>query len=190
MPHRPASVPATLLAVALCALALPAAADPIGASEAAAQLYPADAVEVARYQLPGLSEQELNALMTVARSQRYYAAVAYAPDAGILAEPTVLAANYHSPEAARAAALSGCDGRRRGGARCTLALEVRPQGWQARALMLSADATAGFDEQYRRAGGTRALAVSATSGQWGIGRGSSATNDAIAACRGDSGVSA
>ena len=81
MPYRSALV----LAAALTALALPAAADPVTARAAAAQLFPAEGVEIARYPLPGLSEQETAALMTVAQTQRYYAAVAYAPDAGIMA---------------------------------------------------------------------------------------------------------
>lgn len=185
MLHRSALV----LASALATFALPAAADPVDARAAATQLFAADAVEVARYDLPGLSEQETAALMTVAQTQRYYAAVAFAPDAGIMAEPTVLAANYHSPEAARAAALTGCNERRQGGRACALALEVRPQGWQARALMLSADATQGFVDQYRAASGSRAFAASGSSGQWGIGQGRNAASDAIAACRGDSAVS-
>jgi hypothetical protein len=185
MPYRSALV----LAAALTAFALPAGADPLDARAAATELFASDGVEVARYPLPGLSEQETAALMAVAQTQRYYAAVAYAPDAGIMAEPTVLAGNYHSPDAARAAALSGCDGRRQGGHPCTLALEVRPAGWQARALMLSADATTGFNDEYRRASGRRAFAASATSGQWGIGRGRNAAEDALTACRGDSQVS-
>lgn len=180
--------PALALA-ALTLFALPAAADPLDAGSARALLFPATGVEIVRYDVSGLSEQEQSALMTVAQSQKYYAAVAFAPDAGILAEPTVLAANYHSPEAARTAALDGCNGRRQGGHACALALEVRPAGWEARALSLSADATTGFEDQYRRAGGQRAFAVSASSGQWGIGRGNDAAAAAITACRGDSAVS-
>lgn len=185
MSHRSALVLASVFA----ALAVPAAADPVDARAAAGQLYAADAVEVVRHDMPGLSAQETAALMSVAQTQRYYAAVAFAPDAGIMAEPTVLAANYHSPEAARAAALDGCNGRRQGGRACALALEVRPQGWQARALMLSADATQGFVDQYRAATGSRAFAASGSSGQWGIGQGRNAATEAIAACRGDSAVS-
>lgn len=178
------------LALILAALSPTAAlADPIGASEARDQLYDADRVEVARYQTPGLSERDVQVLTTVAQSQKYYAAVAFAPDAGIMAEPTVLAADYHSIEAARAAALNGCNARRTGGAACAIALEVRPQGWQPRAVQLSADATAGFNDQYLRAAGPRALAISASSGQWGIGRGEHAAEDAVSACKGDTDVS-
>lgn len=184
MLHRP-----VLALAALTLSALPAAADPLTARSAQPLLFPATGVEIVRHDVTGLSEQEQAALTMVAQSQKYYAAVAFAPDAGILAEPTVLAANYHTPEAARAAALDGCNGRRSGGRACELALEVRPAGWEARALSLSADATTGFVDQYRTASGRRAFAASASSGTWGIGRGGDAADAAVAACRGESGVS-
>lgn len=188
MHFRPAL--ALLATSALCAtVALPAAADPLDTASARSQLYPADRVEVLRYDVTGLSEQEVTVLTTVAQTQKYYAAIAFAPDAGIMAEPTVLAANYHSPDAAREAAFSGCNARRDGGRPCQLAMEVRPEGWEARDLMLSADATTAFDDDYRRARGTRAFAVSLASGQWGIGRGNSAPAEAVAACQADTEVS-
>ncbi|PWE31023.1 5-aminolevulic acid synthase [Pararhodobacter marinus] len=181
MSHRPV----TALTCALAALTASAAmADPVPSQTAQAMVFPAGQIEIARYDLPGLSEQEINALMTVARSQQFYAAVAYAPDAGILSEPTVMAANYHSPDAARSAALEGCNGRRSGGSACTLALEVRPAGWESRPVMLSADATTGFLTDFAAAPAPRALAISASTGQWGIGTGSAAASDAVSACTG------
>lgn len=184
MLHRPA-----LALAALTLSTLAAQADPLDARAARPLLFPATGVEVVQHDVSGLDPQQLAALMQVAQTQKYYAAVAFAPDAGILAEPTVLAANYHTPEAAVAAAMAGCNGRRHGGRACELALEVRPAGWEPRALSLSADATTGFEEQYRRAGGQRAFAASTSSGLWGIGRGRDAAAEAIAACRGDSEVS-
>lgn len=165
-----------------------ASADTLDVREARAQLYRADRVEVVRYDMRGLSEQEQQVLTTVAQSQKYYAAVAFAPDAGIMAEPTVMSANYHNIDAARDAALSGCNERRSGGARCVVALEVRPAGWEARDLQMSADATEAFNDDFRRARGARVFAISASSGQWGIGRGDAAEADAMSACTGDSGV--
>ncbi|MFN4099852.1 MAG: 5-aminolevulic acid synthase [Pararhodobacter sp.] len=179
-------------ALALCAAlacAGPALADPLDARAARGLLYPADRVEVLRHDMTGLSEQEASVLTSVVQTQKYYAAVAYAPDMGIMAEPTVMSANYHSPEAARAAALAGCNARRTGGRDCALALEVRPAGWEARGLSLSADATTDFETTYLAASGSRALAVSASSGQWGIGRGNAAAAEAVAACQTDTGVS-
>ncbi|HPD92321.1 MAG TPA: 5-aminolevulic acid synthase [Pararhodobacter sp.] len=180
-------------ALVVLALAAPfaqaALADPLDARAARPMLFRDDRVEVIEIDVSGLTEAERTALTTVAQTQKYYAAVGFAPDVGIMAEPTVMASNYHSPEAARAAALAGCDARRHGGRACVIALEVRPQGWEARDLSLSADATTAFNDDYRRAGGTRAFAVSAGSGQWGIGRGNNAVEDALTACQGDGDVS-
>lgn len=165
-------------------------ADPVDVRTARDQLYRSDRAEVVTVDTPGLSEQEIQVLTTVAQTQKYYAAVAFAPDVGIMAEPTVMAANHHTIEAARTAALGECDARRaRGSAACVIALEVRPQGWEPRDLQLSADATDSFNDDFRRARGTRAFAISASSGQWGIGRGDSAAEDAVTACRGDTEVS-
>ena len=176
----------------LCALGLAplaAGADPIDTDAARAQLYRADRVEVLRYDMRGLSEQEIQVMTTVAQAQKYYAAVAFAPDAGIMADPTVMASNYHSVDAARTAALRDCNARRSGGARCIIALEVRPAGWEERSLTLSADATTAFDDRYRRERGTRAFAISASTGQWGIGLGDDAEQGAVAACSGEANVS-
>jgi len=179
------TLPAALI-MAMTALA--AQAQPFGAAEAGPMIYPADRVEVVRHGLTDLPDEQLQTLLTVARTQRFHAALAYAPNAGVIAEPTVMAANHHSPEAARAAALAECDARRQGGARCVLALEVRPAGWQAQPLSLSADASAAFARDYRRARGARAMAISAASGSWVVARGEAAEAEALAACEAESGA--
>lgn len=185
MPYRLVLAPALMLAVAVT----PALAEPVDTRTARDLLYRDDRAEVTTFSTEGLSDQDVAVLSQVAQTQKYYAAVAYAPDEGILSEPTVMSANYHSVDAARAAALAGCNERRNGGATCEIALEVRPQGWEPRALQLSADATTAFNDEYRRAGGTRAFAISASTGLWGIGRGDHAQEDALAACQGDAEVS-
>ncbi|WP_417598375.1 5-aminolevulic acid synthase [Pararhodobacter oceanensis] len=181
-----------VLIPALCALLAStsaAAADPVDTGAAREQLYRADRVEVVRYHTSGLDEEELQVLTTVAQSQKYYAALAFAPEAGIMAEPTVMSANFHNIEAAREAALSTCNERRSGGARCVIAMEVRPQGWEPRDLQLSADATTHFNDDYRRATGTRAFAISASTGQWGVALGDGAQDEAVTACQGETNVS-
>lgn len=184
MPYRLVLAPALMFAVAVS----PALAEPVDTRTAGEMLFPADRVDVTTFSTEGLSDQDVAVLMQVAQTQKYYAAVAYAPDEGILSEPTVMSANYHSVEAARDAALAGCNERRNGGAACEIALEVRPQGWEPRDLQLSADATTAFNEEYRRAGGTRAFAISASTGLWGIGRGDHAQEAALAACQDESEV--
>ncbi len=185
MRQSPALAPAFTLALLLPATAL---ADPIDGRTARDLLYRDVATEVVAVDVSGLSAQEVTVLTTVVQTQKYYAAVAFAPDAGIMAEPTVLAANHHAVEFARTAALDGCNARRSGGRACVIALELRPTGWEERALSLSADATAAFDSDYRGMG-RRAFAVSLASGQWGIGRGRDAAEEALNTCRADSDVS-
>lgn len=180
--RRKLARPALALALVLPALTHPLAAQPFSEAEARGLLFAPDRVEVARYPMENVSDEQIEILMTAARMQQYYAALAYAPGAGIMAEPTVMASNYHSPEAARAAALQQCNARRQGGARCQLALEVRPTGWQTRQLSLSAEATAAVGREYRRISGPRALAASQSGGAWAIARGDAAETQALAVC--------
>ncbi len=179
-----------IIAIALAALAAPLALAPaapavaqtLGVAEAEALLFPPGRVEVARYTLEGLNEEERQVILAVARDQPFFAALAFAPDEGILAEPTVMAANYHSRETAHAAALAQCDARREGGRACTLAMEVRPAGWEARALHLSADATEAFEGDFASAPAPRAFAISDATAAWGTGAGANASDVALAAC--------
>ena len=180
------STPALALSAAL--FALPAAADPVDARAASELLYRVDRVEVARYSVAGLDPTHVAALTQIAQEQKYYGAVAIAPDQGILSEATVMAANYHSIPAARSAALADCNSRRTGGAECVIVMELRPAGFEPRDLTMSADATDAFNRDYRRASGARALAISGSTGQWGIGRGDTAAEDALAACSGAEGA--
>ena len=180
--------PTLALALSATLLALPVQADPVDARAATELLYRADRVEVARYSVAGLDPTHVAALTQIAQEQKYYGAVAIAPDLGILSEATVMAANYHSIPAARSAALADCNARRTEGADCVIVMELRPAGFEPRDLTMSADATEGFNRDYRRASGTRALAISASTGQWGIGRGENAGDDALAACAGADGA--
>lgn len=173
---------APLLATALAAL--PALADPVAGTDARAQLFHPEHVEVVRYNAEGLSDQEVQILASVAQGQKYYAAVAFAPADGLMSEATVMAANHHTVGAARTAALAECEERRSNAGRCVIVLEVRPAGWQARDLQLSADATTDFGDEYPRRGGDAALAVSPATGLWGLGRGDNAATEALAACAG------
>jgi len=172
-----------LALAALAFLATPALAQPIPGAQAEAMLYPTEAVEVVAYSVQGLSEDEIQLLTQVAATQNHYAAIAFAPAEGILAEPTVMAANFHTVEAARAAAIAQCNARRSGGSACAIAFEVRPQGWEPRAFQLSADATAAFRTEFARARAPRAFAISAATGQWGTGQGADAAAAALANCR-------
>jgi hypothetical protein len=135
------------------------------------------------YPHDSLSEVDIETLnqLNQIQAQPYYAAMAIAPAEGIAAATTSLAANYHDVDNARDAALSACESARSGGSACVIVMEIRPQGWQdGRPLQLSAEATAALRGEYRRLSrSSRAMATSASTGQWGVGEGREA---AIAAC--------
>ncbi len=136
------------------------------------------AVEVTKHSF--LVDQQPQIIGSVASQQPYYGAIAVSPDEGLMSEATLAAANYHSVEAASVAALAGCDAVRKGAAACVIVALVRPKGWEARPIQLSADATAAFSKDYDGKGA--ALAVSAGTGTWGMAKGGNAAEAALAAC--------
>lgn len=168
------------IAAPLCALlvlAAPAVAQTMTGAEAKKQVYPADQAEVALVRDTGLSDEQARLLLGVGAQQLYYGAIAISPDEGLMAEATVAATNHHSVEAAARAAVAECDAKKTGAAPCKVVAVIRPKGWEARPLMLSADASRGLAGEYGGKGA--ALAVSATTGAWGMGKGAEA---AVAAC--------
>ncbi len=113
---------------------------------------------------------------------KYYGAIAIAPSAGLAArETTLFAMGYHDIENARAAALEGCNGARKGGRRCVIVAEVYPRGWAPRPLQLNQDATRGF-RKYRRGGGEKAFAISPATGEWAFAKGRGGEARALADC--------
>lgn len=132
---------------------------------------------------PFLAAEDIAALeaMPKVAGLKYYGALAAAPNAGLQAETSTGAFNYHSLDAARKAAVAGCDAKRSGGASCVVVAEVTPRNYQdGRALTLSQDASAVVSgRDFRRAGSNATLAISPSSGSWGLGDGSAA---AIATC--------
>jgi len=172
---------AGLAVVVAAALGTAAAADPVTGKVARAVLFAPEGAEVEML-LPGLmSDSDAAALGMVAEAQPYYGAVAISPDEGLMAEATVAAANYHDTDTATLAALAGCDAKRSGQTPCVVVALIRPKGWEPRALQLSAATTTGFAKQYKGRGG-KALAVSASTGLWGIATGNGAAAAAAAAC--------
>lgn len=129
-----------------------------------------------------LPEDQAELLAGVAAGQAYYGAIAVSPDEGLMVEATVAAVNHHSVEAAATAAVRDCNARKKGRADCVVAALIRPRGWEeGRALALSAMATEAFRSDYGRSG-ARALAVSPSTGAFGLGKGEGAAEAALAAC--------
>ncbi|MEM8823546.1 MAG: 5-aminolevulic acid synthase [Pseudomonadota bacterium] len=112
---------------------------------------------------------------------KYYGALAAAPAEGLQSEASRGAFNFHSPDAARRAALADCDGARGPGPACVIVAEIRPRDWEdGRTLTLNQDATRAVNGRaFRRAGRAAALAISPSTGDWGLGDGAEA---AISAC--------
>ncbi len=111
---------------------------------------------------------------------KYYAAIAYSPDEGLMSEALQSAGNFHSVAAADAAAIAACNAARASGTQtCKVAGRVLPRGYEPRDLTLSFDATSSFRKAYRRAKSPKAFAMSEDTGAYGIGAGADA---AIAAC--------
>ena len=166
-----------LTAFSICAFAVSAHAEVLNERDARRALFSAKghAVQVA----PGLTElqqkiaTEIIPLMAQQLRQpvRYYAAIAYSPDDGMVHDSLQAAMNFHTPGAADAAAIAACNRlRSRGNKQCEVAARVVPRKFKTRALTLSIDATVGFERQYRRASAPKAFAISKTSGSWGMGR--------------------
>lgn len=172
----PSILVAALAMVSAPALTLPAAAQSLpGQSAARAQLFDTRRTQVAITRHPFMTETDiatLQALPEVAQIN-YYGALAVDPAQGLQGDRARGAFNFHSPEAARAAALSGC------GAGCVIVAEIRPRDFaDGRPFMLNQDASrAVASRALSRAGGT--LAISPTTGAWGMGDGADA---AVASC--------
>ena len=149
-------------------------AQTVASGDAASMIYPPKAAEVELLPSDALKKKEAKVVGMVAADQLYYAAIAISPDEGLMSEATVAAANYHDTDSAAAAALAGCNAKKKGAADCVIVALVRPEGWQAQPVQLSSDASAGFAE----AGGG-AVAISASTGSWGVGADEGA---ALAAC--------
>ena len=170
------------------ALAVPAAAQVIDGGAARKLMFPLSGYEILYAE--GLSESNKRILQMVVpmmaeqlrQPVRYYGAIAWSPDDGLAHESVQAAMDYHSPEAAGAAARAACDKLRSGKAKtpCQVAASMVPKRYRARPLTLSLDATAGFDRQYLTMKGHKALAISPTTGAWGLGDNDAA---AVAACR-------
>jgi hypothetical protein len=164
------------LALAGAALALPVRAEPLGAAEARAMLFDNRGADVELLDIAGLSAADESGLLMVSGAQPYYGAIALSPDEGLMSEATIAAARFHDTDAASAAALKACEARRQGATPCQVVALIRPKDWEARALQLSAEATAAFVEGFTAGS---ALAISRSTGQWGIADGAEA---AVAAC--------
>ena len=163
-----------LIIIGALALAGAVGAETIDGKTAKKALFAPVKAEVEILAAAGLPDDQAAALEMVGGQQLYYGAIAISPDEGLMSEATVAAANYHDTDAASKVALAECNAKKTGKADCVVAALIRPKGWKDKGFQLSSDATAGF-----KADASGALAVSVSTGAWGIGADADA---AIAAC--------
>lgn len=113
---------------------------------------------------------------------RHFATIAYSPDQGLASEALQIAMNHHTIEASDRAAVAACNAARAAGTRgCQIAARVVPRGFSPGGFTLSAEATRSLLGPYKRRRGAKALAISPSTGAFGLG-GSDA--EAMANCTG------
>ena len=155
---------------------------PVDVRTAQKMLFSTRGVDVVVRDDAGLSEQDKKTIAVLFKQQSfpYYGAVAISPGDGLVAEPTNIAQNLHTPQAAQAAALAACTKLKKAAAPCVIVAEVRPKRWKPEPLMLNRDATEGI-KVYKQGKGPKAMAISTSTGIWtvakGIGAGIAATRE-------------
>lgn len=102
-----------------------------------------------------------------------YGAVAISPDEGLAVEWLSGVSQHHSLDAARAAAVTYCNGKKKSGsAGCVVVAEVSPRGAKpGAALSLSQEANEALRKDYRKLQSPKAFAISPSRGAFGFDRG-------------------
>lgn len=171
-----------VLSVALFATGA-AWAEPLGGKEARKLMFSVKGAQVDVMDEDFLSDSDRDILTQVGAAQFYYGAIAMSPSEGLMSQSLVAAANFHDVENARTVALEGCNERRESGSKkCVVVAEIRPKGYESRDLELSVGATEALGKDYRKGRGSKALAVSASTGKYSVSKGEEASEEAILAC--------
>ncbi len=170
------------MAGCIALLALPLSAQTLTEKEARKQLFSVKghSVQIPKHSFIGADEEKL--LRQIAQTQYYYGAVAVPPNEGLFSEAAFAAANFHSIPAAEKVALKNCEAKRKGGAPCTIVLRIFPKKWSQQPLMMSRDATEGFEKQYKRAKSPKAFAISPSTGAWASFEGEGGEVFSVARC--------
>ncbi len=171
--------------LAVCLFSSDAFADPLSGRQAKKLLVKPKGAVVEVLPHDFLSDQDAQVLVAVGVQQKYYGAIAMAPDEGLASKATVAGADFHSLDPAKTFALKGCDAARNGGASCVIVALIRPKGWKETGFQLSLDATVAFKKSYLRSGKPRIFAISQLTGKYAISNGDGAEDAAITACDAD-----
>jgi hypothetical protein len=176
------------IGIASCLIGSDAFADPLSGRQAKKMLVKPKGAEVEVVSQDFLSGKDAKILIAVGGQQKYYGAIAAAPKAGLAAESTVAAADFHSLDPAKAFALKGCNAARKGGPECVIVALIRPKGWKETGFQLSLDASVGFRKTFMRGGKPRAFAISQETGRFVITKGDGAADAALAQCNAAAGT--
>jgi hypothetical protein len=166
----------TMLASAACLTLFGAAQaqDAMTTAQARDMLFRENGRSVSVPELDFLGAAERRALETYGAQFAYYGAMAVSPGDRVDSGSAVALANFHSPQAAQAAALAGCEARRKTGAPCIIVATIAPRRFEQRALTLSVEATAALKDEYRKLDTPKAFAISPSTGAWAFARGDGA----------------
>ena len=110
------------------------------------------------------------ALQQATSLQKFFEAFAVSPTEGMLAPSGTQAINFHTAESAHVAAIAGCNKKKKkASADCVVVAEFLPKGYKGpSAFSLSYNATDEFTGPYKRAGKSKAFAISPSTGNWGV----------------------
>lgn len=165
-----------MAALVVIGLALPAASESLSFKEAR-KAVPKGARTVATLMDTSFLEEKEQAIVkSLEANIPYYGALALTPSEGLYVEWLNAAAQHHSIEAARTAALSHCEANRRAASEpCVVVFEVAPRGVKDDApLSLSAEATTALRGDYRKLKAPKGFAISKTKGTFGFAAGDGA----------------
>ncbi|WP_102224672.1 hypothetical protein [Acidimangrovimonas sediminis] len=155
---------------------------PVDDAKAQALLYPYDQAELRFVPDLGVTGPALKQIRDAAADLPFYGAVA-ARKVGRHRIGYAMAAGFHSPEAAGAAARARCNAKAQA-SDCVVIAHVLPPGWvKGRVLQLSARATLMYQERYMPEGGPAAMAIAPGGTGAALALGQDAAPRALAACR-------
>ncbi len=160
---------------------------PFTGKEAKRMLFSPKATEFVVVPQDFMTEVDIKTLKLMAdmpefKAVLYYGAIAASPKRGLANKATVAMANHHSVKAAEAQAIKECNALRGGGPKCLMVAYIVPRKFSEQPLQLSASATTAFRKTYLKGRGSKAMAISPTTGDYAIAKGDGAADAALAAC--------
>lgn len=159
------------LCLALALVATASQAQTVDSRAAKGMLFSVKGAKAQVADLDFVDASVAKALKAVAGQIPYYGAIAVSPGEPTESNLMSTMANFHSIEAASAAALANCNGRRTTGKPCVIVAAITPKRYKPQPLTLSVEATGAFNTAYRKLKAPKGLAISDKAGVFGFDRG-------------------